>query len=205
MTQPQSKPKKTVKQLILEDAAYYDAPINELKLNLFAEQLSSATPEKVAAAQRFFRAQPSRRQMPMPADLLDWIAQKEGGHPGVEEAWAMIPKDEASSVVWTEEMQHAFGIASQLLEEDPIAARMAFKEAYGQAVAESRANGKPARWSASLGLDRQGRDAALRDAVQKNRLTLEHAQTINPEFQLEPPSRTAIGFNPTNFLPEFPQ
>jgi hypothetical protein len=104
----------------------------------------------------------------------------------------MLPKSEEESVVWTQEMSHAFSIASSLIDDDRIAARMAFKEAYQQAVAENRAKGIIANWTVSLGHDKSGRDAALRDAVLKNRLAIEHVQRIMPEFQLEQPKRVQI-------------
>lgn len=44
------------------------------------------------------------------------ISRIDDGRPGPEEAWAMIPKSEFSSVVWTAEMAEAFGISYKLIE-----------------------------------------------------------------------------------------
>lgn len=108
--------------------------------------------------------------------VQDVISRIDDGRPGVEEAWAMLPRDEASSVVWTEEMARAFGVAAPLLDEgDKIGARMAFKEAYAKLVAEARDRKEPPKWTPSLGGDVSGRQLALIDAVRANRLPLDHA------------------------------
>jgi len=39
------------------------------------------------------------------------ISRMDDGRPGVEEAWAMFPKDESSTVAMTEEMREAMGAA----------------------------------------------------------------------------------------------
>jgi hypothetical protein len=98
------------------------------------------------------------------------------GRPEPENAWAMCPKSEEASVVWTAEMASAFeGARRLLLEGDAIAARMAFREAYISEVARARSEGRPIRWSASLGYDKADRVAVLTDAVAKHRLKSEHA------------------------------
>lgn len=108
--------------------------------------------------------------------VQDVISRMDDGRPGVEEAWAMIPRDEQSSIVWTEEMAQAFGAAAPLLAEgDKIAARMAFKEAYAKLVSEARERREPPTWTPSLGSDVAGRQLALIDAVRAQRLGLNHA------------------------------
>src|ERR1043165_278765 len=77
-----------------------------------------------------------RRELRGRLTIADVIQRLDDGRPGPEEAWAMIPQDEAPSVVWTQEMASAFGIALPLMD-DPVAARMAFKEAYAKAVAKA--------------------------------------------------------------------
>lgn len=117
-------------------------------------------------------ADPARgRFVPVPADLIAQIqgAAADDGRPGAEEAWAiaMRAQDEADTVVWTEEISQARGIAQPILDAgDEVGARMAFKEAYGRIVERARQAGKPVAWSASLGFDRQLREIALDAAVQ---------------------------------------
>lgn len=111
--------------------------------------------------------------------IQDVISRIDDGRPGVEEAWAMIPRDEQTSIVWSEEMAQAFGAASLLLAEgDRVAARMAFKETYTRLVSEARDRREPAKWTASLGHDVSGQQLALIDAVRANRLSLAHAMSL---------------------------
>jgi len=98
------------------------------------------------------------------------------GRPGADEAWAMIPRDEYTSAVLSDEMLCALGIAQPLLDEgDQVAARMAFKEAYIRMVGENKRNGVAVRWIPSLGFDKEGREAALNTAVRLGRVGADHA------------------------------
>lgn len=118
--------------------------------------------------------------------IADIIARIDDGRPGPEEAWAMIPKDEESSIVWTEEMQGAFSVARELLREDLQAARMAFRETYIRLLTEARAQNRGARWSVSLGTNLLGRGEALRIAVERGRLSQQQAQELLPDFSVAP-------------------
>lgn len=91
------------------------------------------------------------------------------GHPTPEKAWSMIaPKvsSDAPTVFVTEPMREAYG-AAIALEDDLVAARMAFKEAYAQAVNSAEAAGLPVKWSMMPGTDRNMRDLAITEAVKK--------------------------------------
>lgn len=113
------------------------------------------------------------------ADILDRIP---GGHPGPEEAWGIVAKalaDERVTVVWTDEIRTAFGAALNL-SDDPVAARMAFKETYARLVAEARDQRSPVVWSASLGHDPDGREPALMQAIEKGRLSAQYVHGLLP-------------------------
>lgn len=102
------------------------------------------------------------------ADIIDRVP---GGHPGVDEAWAMVAKaldNEQVSIVWTGPMREAMGVALAL-SEDCVAARMAFKETYTRMVAEARAQGQAPQWTSSLGYDPHGRELARLEAENRNR------------------------------------
>ncbi len=131
-----------------------------------------------------------RREIRGVLTVHDVVSRIDDGRPGPEEAWAMIPRDEAGSVVWTAEMASAYGIACRL--DDPIAARMAFKEAYTKAVNDARDSGIPVSWTPSLGHDPGTRDAALMEAVEKGRLTYEHAQELVPQLPAPPKAIAAL-------------
>lgn len=122
-----------------------------------------------------------RREVRGVLTVQDVVSRLDDGRPGIDEAWAMLPFDEASSAVWTDEMSEAFGVALPLLREgDRTAARFAFREAYAKAVGAARDAARPVSWWASLGHDVQGRGVVLKDAVDKGRLSLEQAQVLHP-------------------------
>jgi hypothetical protein len=113
--------------------------------------------------------------------VADVIQRLEDGRPGVEEAWSMLPRSESESVVWTDEMSEAFAVASRIMDDDNVAARMAFKEAYKRAVDKARERAKPVNWCASLGHDPRGREGALLEAVELGRITAAYAIGLAPE------------------------
>lgn len=132
-----------------------------------------------------------RREVKGVLTIQDVVSRLDDGRPGVEEAWSQMPFDESQSVVWTDEMAEAFGIARGLLDEgDRVAARMAFKEAYTRMVGAARDAGKPVRWTPSLGFDKSGQQAVLAEAVAHGRLGYDHAQELCP--QLAPPAANIL-------------
>jgi hypothetical protein len=115
-----------------------------------------------------------------------------GGRPSPEEAWAMIPKDEKTSAVITNEMAQALGVAQPLIDDgDNIAARMAFKEAYSNIVSFNKQHGIKAEWFPSLGHDKEGRDSALAEAVRLGRLGADHAIGLLPPEKVAPMLQSA--------------
>lgn len=117
--------------------------------------------------------------------VQDVISRIDDGRPGVEEAWAMLPTDEDKTVVWTDEMAHAWGIARPLIQAgDKVGARMAFKESYTAAVAKARDERRKPKWTASLGDDKYGREPILREAVEKGRLSAPHVRAILPYHEI---------------------
>lgn len=113
------------------------------------------------------------------ADILERIPS---GHPGPEVAWATIAKamgNEQLTLVWTDEMREAYGIASQL-SDDPVQARLAFKERYLELIKKARQARTAPTWRVSLGYDLQGREVAIRDAVANGQLSYAHAKTLMP-------------------------
>ena len=61
-----------------------------------------------------------RREVRGLLTVQDVVSRIDDGRPGPDEAWAQIPRDEAASVVWTDEMAEAFGAP-------PIASSAAFR------------------------------------------------------------------------------
>lgn len=113
--------------------------------------------------------------------IVDVISRLQDGRPGPEEAWAMLPKDEAASCVWTDEMRQAYGVAHSLIAAgELIPARMAFIERYKALVQATRDYGVPVRWEFSPGTDKDGRELVLLDAVEKGRLSVNAVRGMLP-------------------------
>lgn len=123
------------------------------------------------------------RFVPTPADLKAQIdkALERDGRPTADEAWAIAVQleDEHATVVSNDEISQAWGAARDIMP-DRVGARMAFKQAYERLIADARANGRPVSWFASLGMDVQGREGPLQEAVRKGLLLESHVQKLLP-------------------------
>lgn len=89
------------------------------------------------------------------------------------EAWAVAleSRDEQITVIWTDEIASAMGVATPILEEgDKIGARMAFIGAYDREVAQAKAEGRQPRWWPSLGENKVMRKEAIEQGVKDGRL-----------------------------------
>lgn len=118
--------------------------------------------------------------------LPDIIERIDDGRPGAEAAWSEVSGAiEATTLVLTEEMQEALAAAAPLMPDDLVAARMAFIETYRRLILTARADGRAVRWRVSLGQDAAGRLPALRDAVEKRRLTPADARALLPAHEAE--------------------
>lgn len=107
------------------------------------------------------------------------IERIDDGRPTADEAWAQVgTDDEARTLVSTNEAMAALGEVRDLLDDDPVAARMAFKDSYKRIVTQSRAEGRAPEWFASLGHDPGGRTAPITQAVERGRLTTDYAQRL---------------------------
>ena len=158
----------------------FHKPLSDRAMAAAFSQLSVYPIQVVLAAISAHMLDPRRGQYaPKPADI---VAQIEAGSPrlnrlSADEAWAMMPTSEEESIVWTEEMAQAFAIASPLLADgDRIGARMAFKGAYERLSEQSRASGKPVRWTVSRGWNADNLESVVRDAVRLGRISPEQAR-----------------------------
>lgn len=134
-----------------------------------------------------------RRELRSRLTIADIVLRLDDGRPGPEEAWAMIPRDESATVVWTDEMTRAWGVVFRLIENgDEIGARMAFKEAYIRELTEARAEQRMVRWTASLGHDPQGRETALLEAVERGRIDIGYAKKLLPYRDNASPQMQAL-------------
>jgi hypothetical protein len=162
-----------------------DDPSTE-RLLVYAEDLCDIPEGRLARA--FLRARREYEYLRLPP--VAFIRRMAGvdapadGRPGPEEAWARMPKGERveeDSIVWCEEERTAYGACrGLLLNGDQIGARMTFKERYEKELAEARRQGRPARWTVSMGYDIEHRLTTLSTAVQEGRMSLEDALEFIP-------------------------
>lgn len=153
---------------------------SEAAVKQFAADLSAYPEESVLKA-----LDRCRRELQRSLTLAAVLERIDDGRPGPEEAWSMLPHDEDTTAVWTTEMAEAWGIVRDL-ERDPIAMRMAFKEAYLRIMGNARATGAAPIWQASLGWDARGREAVLVRAVEQGRLSRQHVERVLLPYYPDP-------------------
>lgn len=109
------------------------------------------------------------------------IARIDDGRPGAEEAWAMLPRDESQTAIWTEEMRNAWGVALPLIVAgEMVPARMAFREAYMRELTHAREMNRPAVWSVTPGYNAAERERVVRDAFANGRISMATATLFLP-------------------------
>lgn len=178
---------KALLQAIAVCAELTQTQLSEAAARVFAADLSQYPEDQVLAA-----LTRCRRELKGRLTLGAVIERLDDGRPGPEEAFALLPRDESASVVWTEEMAEAAVAASPHFEDgDTIAARMAFRETYQRALQRARDARRPVRWTASWGWDVRGRELAVVEAVARGRITAERASKMLPELSAE--ALVAIG------------
>ena len=182
-------------------ADYYGRPLKDGAIMLW---WNAMTPYDLETMKRLLNQHVATHKfMPTIAELLDTLRTMDG-RPNAEEAWASLARclnDEGITVVWTEEMAQAFGVALGL-QDDHVAARMAFKESYEQSVREARKRGFPVKWTTSLGHDPAGREGPLLAAVRDGKLTGEHVAGLLP-YRAEPsPEVAALLADKTKLITE---
>jgi hypothetical protein len=166
----------TIDQALTLAFQFVNQPMADLAIKEMADDLARHPQENVLAALRRCRSELKAIRY---GDILDRLP---GGHPGPENAWSIVQRgmqNEALTMVWTDEMREAYGVAAAL-SDDPVAARMAFKETYQQLVSVSRSKNAPVNWSVSQGTDKSDRELQITEAVKAGRLRLEYAKRLLP-------------------------
>ena len=151
-------------------------PLTEGQVAMFFRALAAYPVEVVAAGLDAHVKDGQRgRFPPTPSDVIAQIdgRKADDGRPGADEGWAIAvrARDESATVVWTEELAQAWGVARSVIDlGDEVGARVAFREAYERLVTEARRAGVAPRWTASLGTDPGQRVATVREAVAAGRI-----------------------------------
>jgi hypothetical protein len=168
----------TLTQIVKATYAMVGQPIDDFQLAITVDKLKDYPFEDVSAA--LSRCQDELRRLTF-ADILDRLP---GGHPGPEQAWALMAQamhDESVSLIWSDEMREAYG-AAHMVADDPIAARMTFKEVYTKAIAIARSQRVPITWTLSKGSDKAMLEAVIIQGVKEGKLLPEYAQRQLPNF-----------------------
>jgi hypothetical protein len=194
------------KDLFIATMSIYGQEVTKEVLRLWWAALIRFEIEQVQEAfSRHIQDSKNGRFAPRPADIIAMLeSANPDGRIGAEEAWAIYPHDEATSAVITNEMAEAMQSARPLLNDgDMIGARMAFKEAYNRITSANKFNGIAPKWFPSLGTSKEGREEALKLAVQKGRITQDHALSILP-VKINPAITEVVGLlsNKTELTPE---
>lgn len=187
--------KTTVVQAVLVTCELIGQQISDAAVRAMVEELSKYPESDVLESLSRCRREVRTRLLTM-SDVLDRLP---GSHPGAEEAWAIVSaaigprglEREDVSIVWTDEMREAFGVALPL-GEDKVAARMAFKEAYTARVSVARANRQRPQWAVSLGYDPQGREVAVQQALSKKQISQVQAARLLPPGGVVAPEVLAL-------------
>lgn len=173
-------------KFIMTMAEMHQRPMPEASAKLYLEMIGGFPPDVIMASLRECGRKIPR--FPTAAEVVQRCEAMDG-RPGVEEAWAMIPKDEYGSVVWTQEMATAFGACGSLMNTDLVAARMAFKEAYDRELNLARQQNRKVQWVPSFGFEKRGREAAVVKAMELGRITKQVAIEMLPDSDIVAGSR----------------
>lgn len=147
---------------------------------MMAEDLSDYPPAVMKKAMRRVRAEHTGR-LTLKA-ILDRVDEAVG-RPAANEAWAAALEalDEAKTVVWTDEMAQAWGVARAIAAAgDLVGARMAFIGAYERLVRDAREAGAMPVVTVSEGWDKDQRVAAVEKAARLGYLPEEQARAYLP-------------------------
>ena len=171
-------PSKSLLEAIAVTAELTGTELSKHAARVMAEDLATYPEQQILGA--LVRC---RRELRARLTIADIVARLDDGRPGPEEAWSICSVavgDEGATIVWTEEMRAAMGVALPL-HTDRIAARMAFKEAYERALQRARNDGTPCQWGVSLGWREDGRTGPIVEAIRQGRLAPEAAIPLIPQ------------------------
>jgi len=171
-------PSKAILQALAVCCEVTQTQLSEAAARVMAWDLAGYPEGQVLGALDRCRKELRPRELTLSAILT----RLDDGRPGPEEAWAIVSPalaDERVTIVWTEEMAQACGVASPIIG-DPIAARMAFLESYRRLVQKARDAGAAVKWIPCLGWDAAGREGPLVEAVREGRLGAAHIAELLP-------------------------
>lgn len=172
--------KEEVVQALTFTYAGMGQPLSDAAIELMMQDLADYDEADVLLALRSCRKGLRRIAF---VDILDRLP---GGHPGPEQAWALIAcamNDERQSLIWTDEMREAYRVALGV-RDDAVACRMTFKEVYQQEVRQARETKRRITWTLSKGTDKALLEQVILEGVKDGKLTAAYAQRQLPHLPL---------------------
>src|SRR5580692_1153047 len=91
-------------QIVKATGEIYGRTVSDAAATMFLVDLAGFNSEEIKAA--LAKCRKELKTFPSVADVISRI---DDGRPGIEEAWALVPKDEEGSVVWSDEIAEAYG------------------------------------------------------------------------------------------------
>ncbi len=143
----------------------YDKFAESDALQVWVDALSAYPIEEIDAALSMHCK--ASKFAPRPADIIEIINRKHAGlWKSSDEAWAVARQlsDQCASVITTDVIMEALDGLYDLLEDDPIAARMAFKSAYERIMQAGKISGRVPKIQFSPGFDATQRLEAANEA-----------------------------------------
>jgi hypothetical protein len=172
-------------ELTLSEMLCITAELTGTQLSPAAAKVMALDLARYPEKQLFGALESCRRELKGRLTIAEIINRLDDGRPTADAAWAIMAQgqDEAVTIVINNEMAQAMQYARHLVQDDRVAARMAFKDSYQKIVAEARNSALAPSWFPSLGHDPSLRAEALQRALDQGILTAEQVSPIMPNMK----------------------
>lgn len=190
--------KAELARILHETAVYYNRTLPPTQMSMYLNALEKFDLKAIKSAIQAHMVDPDCGHfMPMISQIAGKLGigkQPEDPrivHPEPNEAWAIAVStmDEFETVVTTNQIQEAFGLASPVMANgDEVGARMAFLESYRRII---RRDSVPT-WYVSQGFDPYRREQAIKQAQERGLLSSEHSRHVALPVPQYPQTSTAL-------------
>ena len=173
----------------------YEKSVSPALLTVWFETLKGYEIGDIEAGFARYVAHPEDcRFPPKPGDIIRHLPApkpEDDGRPSADQAWGLllrVARDEAETGALSEEIREGWQACGAILDAgDEVGARRCFIDAFNRRVQLARERHEPARWTVTLGTDRQLREERIGEAVKLGRTGHDHAISLLPG-----PSATSI-------------
>lgn len=166
--------------VINKTADLYDKKIQLERVSVYWSALQHRSLNDIKGAiNRHVQDAERGRFFPLPADISAQLPNELNAWLNANEAWAACPKDESVSAAMCDEISQSLFIAQDLINMgDMIAARMAFIEHYNRLIEDAKRENKKPKWFPSYGDNKEGRQIADRQVIERSNLALPSDQKM---------------------------